>query len=134
MASLGESDMSSIRTTQPTECILWKTEKLSIEQVRGCFQLVTVYEDDSHLTRKALRCKECGHLYFYEFYEEIDWSEGKDAQFITWIPIDDLESGEELRKLSPYEILNFLSIRYDCPMGADQPTGPDWNCRRNTLN
>lgn len=133
MASIGGSQMSTIRTSEPAECILWKSEKLSIEQVRGCFQLVTAFEDDSHLTRKVLRCKECGHLYFYEFYEEIDWSEGKDAQFITWIPIDNMESGEELSRLSPFEILNFPSIRYDCPMGADTMRGPDWNCSRNTL-
>jgi len=123
-----------MQTTQPTECVLWKTQELSIELVRGCFQLVTTFEEESHLTRRVLRCKECGHLYFYEFYEEIDWSEGKDAQFVTWIPIDDIESANELGKLSPYEILSFRSIRYDYPMGADQAMGPQWNCGRNTAS
>jgi hypothetical protein len=121
-------------TTQPTECILWKTKQLSIEQLRGCFQPVMTLEEESHLTRKVVRCKECGHLYFYEFYEEIDWSGGKDAQFITWIPIDDMASGQELGKLSPFEILTFPSIRYDYPMGADQATGPQWNCPRESAD
>jgi hypothetical protein len=121
--------MASIRTTQPTECILWQTENLSIEQLRQFFEVVATYEDDSHLIRTLLRCKECGHLYFHEFYEEIDWNEGKDAQYMTWIPIDDAESGEELSKMSPLRLLSYPSIRYDYPMGADQPSGPRWSCR-----
>ena len=68
---------------------LWKTRNLSIDQLRGSFECVKTFEEESHLTRRMLRCKECGHVYFYEFYEEVDWSEGKDAQYITWIPVDE---------------------------------------------
>ena len=125
--------MSNIQTAHPTECILWKTRNLSIDQVRGSFECVKTFEEESHLTRRMLRCKECGHVYFYEFYEEVDWSEGKDAQYITWIPVDDVESAQELSKLSSYEILSFPSIRYDYPKGADQATGPYWNCPRNIV-
>ena len=123
--------MTSIKTSHPTKCVLWRTENLSIDQLRQILEIITIYEDDSHLIRRLLRCKECGHLYFKEFYEEIDWIEGKDAQYWTWIPVDDAESGEELNKLSPLELLSYPSIRYDYPMGADQPTGPYWNCNRN---
>jgi len=124
--------MSNIKTAQPTECILWQMESFSIEKLRELLEVVATYEDDSHLMRTLLRCKECEHLYFHEFYEEIDWSEGKDAQYLTWIPIDDPESGEELSRKSPIELLSYPSIRYDYPMGADQPTGPYWSCRRNS--
>jgi hypothetical protein len=123
---------TEIRTTEPTECILWKTDVLTIEQLRGIFDRVTTYEDDSHLIRKLLRCKECGHLYFYEFYEEIDWREGKDAQYWTWIPVDDQESAEQLSKLSVIHVLAYTSIRYDYPMGADIPRGPAWSCRKSS--
>ena len=119
--------MASIRISRPTKCFLWQVETLSIEQLRLAFQVVATYVDDSHLIRTLLRCCECGQLYFHEFYEEIDWIEGKDAQYMTWIPVDDPESGEELKKMSPLELLSYPSIRYDYPMGADQPTGPHWN-------
>jgi hypothetical protein len=119
--------MASIKTSYPIKCVLWKAENLSINQLHEILEVITIYEDDSHLIRKLVRCKECGHLYFKEFYEEIDWIEGKDAQYMTWIPVDDPESGEELKKMSPLELLSYPSIRYDYPMGADQPTGPHWN-------
>jgi len=123
---------ADIRTTGPTECILWKTDVLTIEQLLEILDLVTTYEDDSHLIRMLLRCKECGHLYFREFYEEIDWQEGKDAQYWTWIPVDDQESAENLSKLSVMELLIYPSIRYDYPDGADIPRGPVWHCRRHS--
>jgi hypothetical protein len=120
-----------MKTSYPTECVLWKTDNLSIDQLRQIFEVIVIYEDDSHLIRKLLRCKECGHLYFKEFYEEIDWIEGKDAQYQTWIPVDDAESGKELNKVSPIMLLSYPSIRYDYPMGADEPRGPYWNCNKN---
>ena len=123
--------MANIGTSRPSECVLWQSDNLSIEQLRQIFEKVTSYEDDSHLIRTLLRCKECGHLYFHEFYEEIDWSEGKDAQYITWIPVDDMESGGELSRLSPMALLDYPSIRYDFFMGADNPTGPRWSCQKD---
>jgi len=129
---MGEEMAADIRTSEPTECILWKTDVLTIEQLREIFDLVTTYEDDSHLIRKLLRCNECGHLYFREFYEEIDWQEGKDAQYWTWIPVDDQESAENLSKLSVMKLLMYPSIRYDYPKGADIPRGPAWHSRRNS--
>ncbi len=122
--------MASIRISKPTKCVLWQIETLSIEQLRHAFQVMATYIDDSHLIRTLLRCLECGQLYFHEFYEEIDWIEGKDAQYSTWIPIDDAESGEELSKMSPLALLVFPSIRYDYPMGADEPRGPYRSCPR----
>jgi len=123
--------MASIRISRPTKCFLWQVETLSIEQLRLAFQVVATYVDDSHLIRTLLRCCECGQLYFHEFYEEIDWTEGKDAQYSTWIPIDDAESGEELSKMSPLALLVYQSIRYDYPMRADEPRGPYWSCPRD---
>jgi hypothetical protein len=59
-------------------------------------------------------------LYFYEFYEEIDWQGGNDPQYRTWIPVDDAASAQILNSLSVYEILKFPSIRCDWPRDADQ--------------
>jgi hypothetical protein len=123
---------AEISTAEPEKCVLWKANALTIEQLRGSLELIITYEDDSHLIRRLLRCKECGQLYFYEFYEEIDWQEGKDGQYFTWIPVDDKESAERLKSLSVMEILVYPSIRYDFPKGTDTPRGPAWYGRKSS--
>jgi hypothetical protein len=121
-----------VETSDPTECILWKTHALTIEQVHGAFDLLTIVSEDSHSIRKLLCCKECGHLQFYEFNEEVDWQEGKDGQYWTWIPVDDEKSAENLSVISVMEILMYPSIRYDYPKGSDSARGPAWYGRRSS--
>jgi len=91
----------------------------------------TLNMDMAESLATLLRCDECGQLYFHEFYGETDWKEGKGAQYITWIPIDDAESGDELNRMSLLALLVYSSIRYDYPMGANEPTGPYWSCPRD---
>lgn len=117
---------NAINTSPPYECILWRNDNPSIELVRSALEVVATYLDDSHLIRRVLRCKECGHLYFYEFYEVIDWQEGKDGQYWTWVPVDDEESAGNLTRLTVQQILGYLSIRYDFPKGSDAARGPEW--------
>jgi hypothetical protein len=50
--------------------------------------LLDTYADDSHLSRRLLKCRECAQLYFFEFYEEIDWLDSKDPQYVTYIPVE----------------------------------------------
>jgi hypothetical protein len=45
------------------------------------FELVETYADESHLRRYLLKCRECGQLYFFEFYEWVDWEHGNDPQY-----------------------------------------------------
>jgi hypothetical protein len=71
----------------PTHCVLWETPELVVNRrMEDCFELLDTYADDSHLSRRLLKCRECGQLYFVEFYEEIDWLDGKDPQYVTYIP------------------------------------------------
>jgi len=115
-----------IKTGPPVECILWKAQRLEIERLRASFDVLKTFLEDSHMVRRLLRCKECGHLYFYEFYEEIDWQEGKDGQYWTWIPVDDEGSGECLSRLTVMEVLRYPYITFDYPKGNDDPRGPMW--------
>jgi hypothetical protein len=69
------------------------------------FRLIKTYEDESHLFRYLLRCKRCGQLYFFEFYEEIDWENGDDPQNTTYIPINTAKEADALHALSPIELL-----------------------------
>ena len=54
----------------PTQCHLWQTENFSSQDLSlENFELLETFADDSHFWRYLLKCKECGQLYFYEFYE-----------------------------------------------------------------
>ncbi|QZZ20445.1 hypothetical protein J5X98_24915 [Leptothermofonsia sichuanensis E412] len=92
---------------------------------------IKVYEDDYHLIRQLKKCKDCGQLYFYEFYERIDWQDGKDPQYTTWIPVQNVETADEISQLSPIELLSFTSIRRNFPLDAKKPDDPKWVVKAN---
>lgn len=69
------------------------------------FHLIKTYEHESHLFRFLLSCKLCGQLYFFEFYEEIDWENGDDPQYTTYIPVNSTTEADNLHTLSPIELL-----------------------------
>lgn len=81
--------------------------------------------------RRLYKCRDCGHLYFYEFYEDVDWERGRDAQYRSWIPVDDAKSADILNGLSPLELLKYPSLRIDFPSKADKPSEPHWNKKRD---
>jgi len=64
------------------------------------------YIDESHLWRHMLKCKKCGQLYFFEFFEQIDWKNGDDPQYCTFIPVKDIAEADELNKLTVFQLLN----------------------------
>jgi hypothetical protein len=116
--------MKNIRISEPKSCHLWTAKDLTREEIYSALEEVRVYEDSSHLGRSLKRCKSCGQLYFYEFYEEIDWSGGDDPQYITFIPVEDEESARNLSGLSQLDLLKYRSIRIDFPSGAEKPSMP----------
>lgn len=62
---------------KPSKCILWdKPEIVREGTVKDLFELMETYADDSHLWRYLFKCRECGQVYFFEFYEEIHWVGG----------------------------------------------------------
>src|SRR5262245_35598944 len=57
----------------PIQCAFWEKPELVNEPNRwDRFELLETFVDDSHEFRHLLKCKECGQLYFFEFYEWID--------------------------------------------------------------
>lgn len=118
------AELPQVKTTPPLNCHIWNKPDLTIEELNNSTEVLKTYTDESHLIRRLLKCNKCGQLYFYEFYEEIDWSGGNDPQYRTWIPVDDETSAEVLSKMSPLHILNYPSVRYDWPSDAKEPVGP----------
>jgi hypothetical protein len=91
----------------PVQCILWKQPALADGALKGRFELLETFVHESHFWRYLLRCRECGQRYFFEFYEEIDWDNGDDAQYSTFIPIENEEEIEILNHASTMELLEF---------------------------
>ncbi len=123
------STAKQIRVSIPKECHLWNNQEITSDELTTSLALVKMYEDDSHLIRSLKRCTACGHLFFYEFYEIVDWEHGNDAQYRSWIPVDDVESADRLKELSPFELLRYGGIKEDFPSSAEKPAAPHWNMR-----
>lgn len=87
---------------KPTQCIFWKKPKLIKEgTIKDRFELIETYVKESHWWRYLLKCRECGQLYFFEFYEEIDWLNGNDPQYCTYVPV---EMAKEIKALKESDI------------------------------
>lgn len=82
------------------------------------FTCLNTFVDESHLFRYLLQCKKCRQLYFFEFYEEIDWEAGDDPQYCTYIPINTAEEADELNKKNQLELLGVLPrLQHDSGKG-----------------
>jgi hypothetical protein len=108
---------------KPTQCVLWGQPELVGIPKQNLFELIDTYVDDSHWFRKLLKCRECGQLYFYEFYEYIDWVNGNDPQYQTYIPVETEDEINTLKKTaSPLELLKFYPrLQRDFPKDAEKP-------------
>ena len=91
--------------------------------MKECFELIDTYADDSHLRRYLLKYRECGQLYFFEFYEWIDWENGNDPQYSKYIPVTTMDDVEMLKNASPFDLLQFSpSLNIDFPKDGKAPT------------
>jgi len=106
----------------PTRCHLWQADVLQPLDLRDTFEVVETFKDTSHFSRCLLRCTRCGQLYFYQFYETIDWEAGDDPQHSTYVPVASHEEVELLKKTSSLELWQFSPrLVNDFPKGAKQP-------------
>ncbi|MDO8617655.1 MAG: HD domain-containing protein [Candidatus Uhrbacteria bacterium] len=108
----------------PTQCHLWKKEQVTNDDLYFVgFDILYTFYDDGHLSRRLIKCKECGQLYFKEFYEEIDWADGDDPQYVTCIPVSDEPEAWLISKTSIMDILRFQPcLRSDWPKGGIKTT------------
>jgi hypothetical protein len=109
---------------EPTQCVYWDDPK----PVRSCpmkelFELIDTYAYESHQSRYLLKCRECGQLYFFEFYEWVDWENGNDPQYSKYIPVSNLDDAEMLKNAEPHDLLRFSpSLNIDFPKDAEVAT------------
>src|SRR4051812_45545442 len=107
----------------PTQCVLWNNPDLVAGPREALFEHLETYTDDNHLFRSLCRCRECGQLYFFEFYDEIDWDEGDDPSYATYIAVESDAEIETLKSASTFELLKYFPrLQRDWPKGAEAPT------------
>jgi hypothetical protein len=112
------------RFAEPTQCTYWHNPELvRAAPMKEGFELIETYADESHLRRYLLKCRECGQLYFFEFYEWVDWEHGNDPQYSKYIPVPTVEDAQMLKKVSQAELLLFSpALNIDFPRDAEAPT------------
>jgi hypothetical protein len=94
----------------PTQCVLWRKPELVASPVAENFEVLETLIESSHWDRVLLKCRECGQVYFFEFYETIDWDAGDDSHCSTYIPVQTPEEVEVLKK-APVGDLSLFSPR-----------------------
>jgi hypothetical protein len=121
-APIGVALADETRMIEPTQCILWRQPKLA-EPLKDRFEVVETCVEEDHWWRYVLKCRECGQLYFFEFYEQIDWEDGDDPQYTTFVPVVGQEEIERLKARAPFELLQFSPrLQKDFPKDAKRPT------------
>lgn len=86
------------------------------------FVRVRHYVDDSHFQRSLLQCKDCGQLYFYEFYELVDWKKGNDPQYRTLIPVASEGEADKIKSLGSVQLLDITPrLQIDWPSHSPAP-------------
>ncbi len=107
-------------TCEPIRCVYWENPNFVIGEMAEKFERFDTFACERHWWRYLLKCRECGQLYFYEFYELVDWKNGKDPQYTRYIPVADQRQLDLLKCARQTELLQFSpSLNIDFPEDAD---------------
>jgi hypothetical protein len=96
-----------VQLRPPTQCAMWERPELALGKFSQTFEMVEEYEDDSHLSRSLWKCRECGQLYFREWYEWVDWDEGNDKIYVTLIPVQTPEEIAALKQTTTFTLMRY---------------------------
>ncbi len=118
-----QKDATERTLRSPTQCVLWQQPGLVASLDAERFEVLETFVESSHWDRSLLKCLECGQVYFWEFYETIDWEGGDDAQHTTYIPVQTPEEVEVLKNASVFDLRLFSPrLERDRPTGANAAT------------
>jgi len=91
---------------KPTKCHLWQKENITSKDFN--WEIIKTYWEDSHFWRYLQKCKKCGQLYINDTLEFIDWKEGNDEIYTTFIPVSEEElEKHDFSELQPIEVFMF---------------------------
>jgi len=109
-----------IRLPVPNTCRLWSDPQAALAtRMADFFALAETLCDESHWWRYILVCRTCGQTYLFEFHEEIDWSDGDDAMYRTYLPVTGAAQAHALHDETGRGMLG----RHRPALIVDSPTG-----------
>lgn len=112
-------------------CHLWTTPELTTADAGfPNLEIIKTYEEDSHNSRRLVRCVRCGQLYYKEFFEEIDWIGGEDPQYQTLVPVPDEATADAMGAKVFKGSLSVPVLIYDWP--KDGPKRIFWQGRESS--
>jgi hypothetical protein len=103
-----EGATTIIELQQPTHCVLWEHPERADGKFTELFEKMETFVDGSHLTRALYKCRECGHLYFFEWFDWVDWDNDNDRDYSTLIPVRTLEEIETLKKTDNFNLMRYF--------------------------
>ena len=103
----------------PIQCRLWREPELLARKDAPLFDVLERFHETSHDLRALVRCTECGERYVFDFHEEIDWDEGADPSYSTYVPVRHDADIAALRDVpAQFGSLEFSPrLQYDTPKG-----------------
>ena len=120
------TDQEPVRIVQlrhPTQCVLWENPGRVAGEFAEFFEEIESYEDSNHLTRSLYKCRECGQLYFHEWYEWVDWDQGNDKQYSTLVPVQTQDEIAALKQTTIFTLMcYFPRLQFD-------RAKPEWICK-----
>ena len=109
---------ATVHLRHPIQCALWEHPDRLSGKFAETFEKTESYEASSHLIRWLYKCRECGQLYFYEWYESVDWDEGDDKMYTTLIPVQ-MEDVEALKGADIFDLMRYFPRLH---LDGGQPT------------
>ena len=114
--------------TLPLTCELWRDPETALARpMKDQFERAETLFQDSHHWRYLLVCRGCGARYMLEFYEEIDWDDGDDPSWVSYVPVQSEAQLVAMRAaFEPLALRGFPPyLQMDHPKGAPKAP-PTW--------
>ena len=102
-----EDETSSVALQAPTQCALWEHPELARGKFSQTFELVEEYVDDRDLERSLWKCKECGQLYFREWFDWDQWRGGNGKLYVTLLPVQTAEEIAALKQTTVFALMRY---------------------------
>ena len=79
-----DTTITGMTMKAPTQCCLWNKD--CVDLIDLDLESTQTYTSGAHLKRNLLRCRECGQLYFHEWYEHVSFRHSS-YEYDTYIPV-----------------------------------------------